>query len=72
MAIAYYSLGICGYQINEIEHDCGEYYVKFVYVGTQREQKQQRRKVYTTSTGRAYFNTGHRRIYLDECLRTNI
>ena len=60
----YYSLGLCGYEV-EVKDD---EHVYWLYVGTQREQIRHTAKIYYTAKGRAYFITGWRRIYLDECL----
>lgn len=65
---AYYSLGLCGYEIEL--NDAGDSVTyRFVAVTGGEEHKS---KVYFTQKGRAYFKAGTRRIYLDECIRTNI
>lgn len=71
-AIGYYSMGLCGYEILKIIHGI-EDKIKWVYVGTQREQRAHTTKIYYSNSGRAYFRPyGIMRIYLDECLRTNL
>lgn len=71
MSIGFYSMGLVGYEILDIIHDIDDK-VKWVYVGMQREQKAHTTKVYYSNSGRAYFRPyGIRRIYLDECLKTN-
>ena len=66
--IAYYSLGLTGYEIHGIHHDGNETYVTWLYVGSRREHRTHRARVYTTSDGRAYFKvTSGRKIYFDEC-----
>ena len=44
----------------------------WLFVGTNLEQIRHKAKVYYTAGGRAYFIANGRRIYLDECLRSNI
>lgn len=65
----YYSLGISGYEM-KIDDD-GEHVI-WLYVGSTREQITHRAKIYYTSKGRSYFIANGRRIYLDECIRTDI
>ena len=65
----YYSLGISGYEM-KIDDD-GEHVI-WIYVGSNREQLTHRTKIYYTSKGRSYFIANGRRIYLDECIRTDI
>jgi hypothetical protein len=69
-AIAYYSLGLTGYEILDIIYGTDDK-IKWVYVGTNREQIAHTTKIYYTSAGRAYFRPyGRRNIYLDECIKT--
>lgn len=64
----YYSLGLTGYEVDIINQD----HVRWIFVGTNREQIAHRAKIYYTAGGRTYFTANGRRIHLDECLRTNI
>ena len=59
----YYSLGLSGYEVD---------IMRWLFVGTDREQIAHRAKVYYTGGGRPYFNANGRRIHLDQCLRTDI
>ena len=68
--IGYYSVGLTGWEIYDIENDCGEQYVIWAFAGPPKETSLHRTKVYTTSSGRSYFIVGGgRRIYFDECMR---
>jgi hypothetical protein len=68
--IGYYSCGLTGYEIHDIEHGINDS-IKWLYVGSQREQRTHTTRIYYTAAGRAYFRPyGRRRIYLDECMRT--
>ena len=48
----YYSLGLSGYEVDIIDQD----HVRWLFVGTDREQIAHRAKVYYTGGGRPYFN----------------
>jgi hypothetical protein len=69
--IAYYSMGLCGYEIFEIEYGIDEHVIYRFQSGTDKVYKKQRRKI-NYSNGRAYFKDGAITVYLDECIRTNI
>ena len=64
----YYSLGLTGYEVEILDQG----HVAWLFVGTTLEQIRHKAKVYYTAGGRAYFIANGRRIYLDECLRSNI
>jgi hypothetical protein len=65
----YYSLGLCGYEV-EISDDGESAHYRFV--GLDKEQPRYRSKIYYTRKGRPYLRTHYNRIYLDECLRSDI
>lgn len=55
-----------GLRLTEIENGIND---RVCYLDMQNNKH--RVKIYYTSTGRAYFKYGARRIYLDECMRVN-
>ena len=68
-AIAYYAMGLVGYEILEANDE----QVTYRYIGVSSGKPAvQHAKVRHTNSGRAYFLASGRRIHLDECLRTNI
>lgn len=64
----YYSLGLSGYEV-KVNPDAES--VTWVYVGSVREQTTHKAKIYYEGE-RQYFNATGRKIYLDECLRSDI
>lgn len=64
----YYSLGLVGYEIKVNEDNES---VTWVYTGD-NNQKTHHAKIYFTACSRSYFIANGRRIYLDECIRTDI
>lgn len=64
----YYSLGLTGYEITVKDQEMAS----VLFVGTQREQIAKDHKIQYLPSGRAFVRTYGRRIYLDECMRTNI
>jgi hypothetical protein len=69
MAIGYYSMGLTGYEVLDIIYGIDDK-IKWVYIGSQREQIAHTTKIYYTPSGRAFFRPyGNRRIYLDECMQ---
>ena len=64
----YYSLGLVGYEIKVNEDNES---VTWIYTGD-NDQKTHHAKIYFTVWSRPYFIANGRRIYLDECIRTNI
>lgn len=64
----YYSLGLAGYEVDIIDKD----HIRWLFVGTDREQIAHRARIYYTTGGRPYFNANGRRIHLDQCLRADI
>ena len=64
----YYSLGLVGYEVKV--NDDNES-VTWIYTGD-NDQKTHRAKIYFGASDRSYFIANGRRIYLDECIRTDI
>lgn len=64
---AYYSLGLCGFEIAVDETGTRVYY-RFVGMTGPKPVVQQS-KVYSAASGRRYFRVSGRRIYLDKCMR---
>ena len=65
---SYYSLGLVGYEIKVNEDNES---VTWIYTGD-NDQKTHHAKIYFTVWSRSYFIANGRRIYLDECIRTDI
>ena len=65
---SYYSLGLVGYEIKVNEDNES---VTWIYTGD-NDQKTHHAKIYFTAWNRSYFIANGRRIYLDECIRTDI
>lgn len=64
----YYSLGLVGYEVKVNEDNES---VTWIYTGD-NNQKTHHAKIYFTAWSRPYFIANGRRIYLDECIRTDI
>lgn len=70
LAIAYYSMGLAGYEILSVNFGINET-VTWRLVGTRNEHRNHTTKLYYTASGRGYFRPyGDRRIYMDECICT--
>ena len=67
----YYSLGLTGYEVWDDPDAAGER-MMVLFVGTQREQRARSYKIQTTAGGRAFVRPNGRRVYLDECIRSDI
>jgi len=66
---AYYSFGLCGYELRASEDGETIYYR---WTGTSGAAPEQHAKVRYTNKGRTYFIANGRRIHLDECLRNTV